>query len=129
MALDNQTIFNYSLGVGALLLWFVMFRFFGFLMELQVVQIYLQPSETMMTLIPFLLGLGTAGGALAAVKRYEPAERFGVEVTAEMRKVVWPTRKELNRTTLAVLIVVFVIAVILFIFDKIFGFLINLLVR
>jgi len=129
MAIDNQTIFNYSLGVGALLVWFVMFRFFGFLMELQLVQSYLQPSETMMTLIPFVLGLGVAGGASAAVKRYQPADRFGVEVTAEMRKVVWPARKELTRTTGAVLIVVFIIALILFIFDKLFGFFINLLVR
>lgn len=129
MAIDNQTIFNYSLGVGALLLWFVMFRFFGFLMELQVVQSYLQPGETMTTLIPFVLGLGAAGGAFAAVKRYQPADRFGVEVTAEMRKVVWPTRKELSKTTGAVLIVTFIVALILFVFDKIFGFLINLLVR
>ncbi len=129
MAVDNQTIFNYSLGAVSLALWFVMYRFFGFVMELGPVQDLLAPSETMMTIVPFVLGLGVAAGAFAVVRRHEEANRFGVEVAVELRKVVWPTRKEVTGTTTAVLIVVFITAMILFLFDKLFGLLMAVLMR
>ena len=129
MAIDNQTIFNYSLGAVSLVLWFVMYRFFGFVMELGSVQDLLAPSETMMTIVPFVLGLGVAAGAFAAVRRHEEANRFGVEVAVELRKVVWPTRKEVTGTTTAVLIVVFITAMILFLFDKLFGLLMAVLMK
>ena len=40
----------------------------------------------------------------------------------ELRKVVWPTRQETNQTTLIVLAVVFVMAIILWLLDTLFGF-------
>lgn len=40
----------------------------------------------------------------------------------ELRKVVWPTRQETNQTTLIVLAVVFVMGLILWLLDTIFGF-------
>jgi preprotein translocase subunit SecE len=40
----------------------------------------------------------------------------------ELRKVVWPSRQETNQTTLIVLVVVFVTAIILWLLDTFFGF-------
>ena len=40
----------------------------------------------------------------------------------ELRKVVWPSRQETNQTTLIVLVVVFVMAIILWLLDTLFGF-------
>lgn len=40
----------------------------------------------------------------------------------ELRKVVWPSRQETNQTTLIVLAVVFVTAIILWLLDTLFGF-------
>jgi preprotein translocase subunit SecE len=39
----------------------------------------------------------------------------------EMRKVVWPTKPETNQTTLMVLVVVFVMAILLWGLDALFG--------
>lgn len=40
----------------------------------------------------------------------------------ELRKVVWPSRQETNQTTLIVLAVVFVMAIILWLLDTLLGF-------
>ena len=40
----------------------------------------------------------------------------------ELRKVVWPTRQETNQTTLIVIAVVIVMAIILWLLDTLFGF-------
>lgn len=44
---------------------------------------------------------------------------FLIAVEAEMNKVSWPTRAELLRATLVVIVVVFVLAVSLFFFDAV----------
>jgi preprotein translocase subunit SecE len=48
--------------------------------------------------------------------RTGPREYFG-EVKAEMRKVAWPTRKEVINSTLVVLIAVIVMTALIFGFD------------
>lgn len=40
----------------------------------------------------------------------------------ELRKVVWPTRKETNQTTLIVVVVVIVMSIILWLLDTFLGF-------
>ena len=129
MAIDNQTVYNYSLGAVALVVWLMMYRFFNFIMQLGPIQDAFAPGETMTTLVPFALGLAVAAGAFVAVKRNEAANRFGNEVVMELRKVVWPTRKEVTGTTTAVLVLVIITAFILFLFDKIFGYLVTVLIR
>ena len=44
---------------------------------------------------------------------------------AEMRKVVWPTRKETVNTTMIIIVVVLVSALILWVFDSIFMYLVR----
>jgi preprotein translocase subunit SecE len=48
--------------------------------------------------------------------------RFLTDVRAEMRKVVTPSRKEVEATTTVVLIAVFIFGLYFFIVDKIFDF-------
>ncbi|GLS24543.1 preprotein translocase subunit SecE [Marinibactrum halimedae] len=50
------------------------------------------------------------------------------EAQTEVRKVVWPTRKETNQTTLIVVAVVLVMAVILWALDSILGWLVSLII-
>ena len=51
-----------------------------------------------------------------ATKRIGPGEYIG-EVTGELRKVAWPTRKEVINSTIIVLIAVVVMTALIFGFD------------
>jgi len=44
---------------------------------------------------------------------------------AEIRKVVWPTNEETNRTTLIVLVVVVIMAIFLYLVDALFGWIVH----
>lgn len=50
---------------------------------------------------------------------------FLISVEAEMNKVSWPTRSELIRSSVVVLIVLFILAIALFLFDIIWAVLIQ----
>ncbi len=45
---------------------------------------------------------------------------FFREVRTELKKVVWPTRHETTQTTLIVLVMVFVVGIVLWLFDMFF---------
>ncbi len=44
---------------------------------------------------------------------------------SELRKVIWPTRKETNQTTLIVLVVVVIMGIILYLIDMLLGWAIS----
>jgi preprotein translocase subunit SecE len=46
---------------------------------------------------------------------------FARESRAEVRKVVWPTRQETMQTTIAVLVMVLIVAIMLWLFDMFLG--------
>ena len=46
---------------------------------------------------------------------------FVHDARVEVRKVVWPTRAEATQTTIAVLIMVFIVAIMLWLFDMTLG--------
>ena len=46
---------------------------------------------------------------------------FVREARVELRKVVWPTRQETTQTTIAVLIMVFIVAIMLWLIDMLLG--------
>lgn len=50
---------------------------------------------------------------------------FLISVEAEMNKVSWPTRTELIRSSLVVLVVLFILAIALFLFDVVWTLLIE----
>jgi preprotein translocase subunit SecE len=44
-----------------------------------------------------------------------------LEAKTEVRKVVWPTRQETTQTTMIVLLVVFILAIVLWLLDSLLG--------
>ena len=57
-----------------------------------------------------------------ATSTYERARTFLGDVRAEMRKIVTPSRKEVQATTTVVLVTVFVFAAFFWVVDSIFTF-------
>ena len=55
---------------------------------------------------------------MSEVKPDNRFKRYFKETRAEVRKVHWPTRKEAQNLTVIVLVVTFVMAAVLFIFDQ-----------
>jgi len=55
-------------------------------------------------------------------KKQNKIVKFVKEVKSEMKKVVWPSRKQLVNNTLIVIAAVAIIGVIIAIFDAIFQF-------
>ncbi|MGG2400146.1 preprotein translocase subunit SecE [Pseudomonas sp. SH1-B] len=79
-----------------------------------------------------VLGL-VALGAAAAFLAFQTArgQAFAVllkEARVEIRKVVWPTRQETTQTTLIVVAVVLVMALLLWGLDSLLGWLVSLIV-
>jgi len=52
---------------------------------------------------------------------------FLIAVEAEMNKVSWPTRAELYRSSVVVLVTIFVLAMVLFVFDFFWGWVFKIL--
>jgi preprotein translocase subunit SecE len=72
-----------------------------------------------------------AGCAIfVAVNTAKGAAFWGLlrEAQAEYRRVVWPTRQEVNQTTMIVLAVVLVMALILWMLDTFLGWLVSLII-
>ncbi len=68
--------------------------------------------------------------ALVALQTVKGAAFFALvkDARAEMRKVVWPTRQETTQTTLIVVAVVLVMALVLWALDSLLGWLVSLIV-
>ena len=79
-----------------------------------------------------VLGLVAATGVALAIASRTVKGREGLsyvrEVDVERRKVVWPTRQETFQTTLIVVAVTIVVAIILFLMDTVFGGLVRWLI-
>lgn len=79
-----------------------------------------------------VLGLIALGGVAAFVAlQTARGQAFAVllkEARVEIRKVVWPTRQETTQTTLIVVAVVLVMALLLWGLDSLLGWLVSLIV-
>lgn len=67
------------------------------------------------------VGLWTAYRAV----NYPKFADFLIAVEAEMNKVSWPSRKELIRSTIVVLVTIFLLASVLFLYDFLWKFILN----
>ena len=65
----------------------------------------------------------------SAVQQRGGFGKFFRGVKAELKKVVWATRKELINYTIVVFLVTIFIALLIYVFDAIFAQLINMLLR
>jgi preprotein translocase subunit SecE len=74
-----------------------------------------------------LIGIAVASAVFYQTAAGRQAWVYIGEARAEVRKVVWPTRKETVQTTLVVMGMVVVTAIILWIFDSILTWLVKTL--
>src|SRR5512139_3658895 len=80
---------------------------------------YLLAAQSILLRIASVLAGIAAGVAVAWMSTYgQQFSAFARESLAEVRKVVWPTRKETMQTTAAVFAFVVVMAVFLWVSDK-----------
>jgi len=103
----------------------------GLLVLLAGVFGFFRYSGEVMTLIRVVGLLVAAGVAVALVVRTERGRdmfSFLRETDVERRKVVWPTRQETLQTTLMVLVITVIVAILLFIMDTIFGWIVRQLI-
>ena len=61
------------------------------------------------------------------VRFFKNIAKFFRDTFSEMKKVVWPSKKQIINNTLVVLVVVVVAALLIFGLDALFGFLLKLL--
>jgi len=63
------------------------------------------------------IGAGTAAGLTFYLWRHPKVNRLAIEIVGELSKVTWPTRKELSVSTVVVIVVSIIAAIILGLFD------------
>ena len=55
--------------------------------------------------------------------------KFFIEVKAEMKKVIWPTKKDVVVYTEAVLVVMILFTMLIFVADTVFTYLLKLIIK
>lgn len=99
------------------------------LVSVGVVGNNLYADESLLYRVLALLALG--GVAVAIAMQTGPGTslwRLIKDSRTEIRKVVWPTRQETNQTTLIVVAVVLVMALVLWGLDSLLGWLVSLII-
>jgi preprotein translocase subunit SecE len=125
MIVTNERAFLYSLYGLGVVLWFVLWKFSTSILA----QI---PSLPRLGWISWdqlmaILAVGVAFAAVQMVWNNQKAKEYGVDVVVETKKVSWPNRKELQGSTIVVLVMVIVVCIIVYILDKIFDYLVTML--
>ena len=77
--------------------------------------------------IGLLIGVGVAAFIASLSEPGRNIISFGRGAITEIRKVIWPTRKETTHTTIMVLVMVIIIGIILWIFDSLLSWGVRLL--
>ena len=120
MFLTNERIVLYSFYGLGLLLWFVLWKFFQTIGLVANLPNNLGPISW--NSLFAILALGISFGLVQFSLRNQKAQEFGNEVVVETKKVSWPNRKELQGSTLIVVLMTLLVTVIIYIFDKLFDF-------
>ncbi len=87
-----------------------------------VVGFYYFEDESQLLRVLGMLGVAAVAFGIAATS-YQGRQglAFVKDSRVEVRKVVWPTRQETLQTTIAVLIMVIIVAIMLWLFDMFLG--------
>ena len=78
---------------------------------------YFEDQATWVRVIALLVAIGISGLIALQTAAGKAAWVFRREAIIEVRKVVWPTRKETIQTTMVVLVVVIIMALLLWVLD------------
>lgn len=79
---------------------------------------YFEDQSLLLRVIGLLVLAGVSVALIFVTEKGRSIWRFGQEARTEVRKVVWPTRKETMQTTMVVMIMVLLVGVLLWIFDS-----------
>jgi len=120
MFLTNERIALYSFYLLGLLLWFVLWQFFQTIGLVANLPNNLGPIS--LNSLFAILALGISFGVVQFSLRNQRTQEFGNEVVVETKKVSWPNRKELQGSTLVVVLMSLLVTVIIYVFDKLFDF-------
>ena len=88
---------------------------------------YFAEHSTLLRVIGLLFALGLCVVIAVQTEKGRSVWDFMRDSRTEVRKVVWPTRQETLQTTLIVMAVVALVAVIMWALDSLLGFLVSLL--
>lgn len=88
---------------------------------------YYGEESLLLRVIGLLIVAGAAGAIAFTTDKGRAAWEFMRESRTELRKVVWPTRKETTQTTLVVIGVVIMVAIFLWMVDGILSWAVRLL--
>ena len=80
-------------------------------------------ESLLLRVIGLLVALGIAGGAAMQTEKGRLAWAFGRDARTEVRKVVWPSRKETVQTTGLIMAMVGIVALFLWLLDSFLGWL------
>ncbi len=69
------------------------------------------------------------GAAEAKPGLFQRIQEFFDDIISELRKVTWPTRDDLMASTKVTLFLLLVMAAIVFVYDRVFGFLVMLILN
>lgn len=83
-------------------------------------------ESLLLRVLGLLLAMGVAAGVLLQTAAGRQTWVYIGEARTEVRKVVWPTKKETVQTTLIVMAMVVLIAVILWLFDSILTWIVKM---
>jgi len=89
---------------------------------------YLFPDQHLLVrVVGLLVVLGVAAAIALTTARGRGLLQFLADTRMEGRKVVWPGRTETTQTTLLVVGMVFIVALLLWLYDSLLGWLLRLL--
>jgi preprotein translocase SecE subunit len=131
MTIDNQRLLQYVMYGLGLIVWYVLYRFLAGMVT--VTFMVLGRSEPVIPVfqnLGFVMAFVAVGVTAAAVeysRQHPTASRFGMDVLSELRKVSWPSWKDIKGTTAVVLGVIVVVSVFMFLFDAVFSGLVKVI--
>jgi preprotein translocase subunit SecE len=82
---------------------------------------YFEDESQLLRVLGMLAVAAVAFSIVATTNIGRRSLGFVREARVEIRKVVWPTRTEATQTTIAVLIMVVIVAIMLWLFDMLLG--------
>nr|VFK67347.1 MAG: preprotein translocase subunit SecE [Candidatus Kentron sp. UNK]VFK72694.1 MAG: preprotein translocase subunit SecE [Candidatus Kentron sp. UNK] len=88
---------------------------------------YWSDQSGLLRVIGLLVAFGIVGAIILRTEQGRFAWNAVKEARMEVRKVIWPSRKETVQTTMIVVSVVFVMAIILWALDGLLGFIMRYL--
>lgn len=123
--MDNRKLVLISYVACAILVWFLSHSGLQFLYSKFYMVRRLPGADLWREVIPVVLGTIT----FFVLLRVQKFNTFMDEVVAELRKVTWPTREEVVKSTTVVLICILIASGILAVFDFVWGRVIGFLLK